>query len=66
SSGQETMRILRDFDERLLEQALDPDLADEDERLEKLNATTKLIDHIHYKSNAEHTRNPEKKKQTLM
>ncbi|KAG8746743.1 hypothetical protein FRC10_003726 [Ceratobasidium sp. 414] len=33
-SGRETIRILRDFSEKLLAQPLDPDLAADDERLE--------------------------------
>ncbi|KAG8736848.1 hypothetical protein FRC10_008796 [Ceratobasidium sp. 414] len=42
SSGRETIRILRDFNEKLLAQPLDPDPAADDERLEELEAKTKL------------------------
>ncbi|KAG9093514.1 hypothetical protein FS749_014258 [Ceratobasidium sp. UAMH 11750] len=40
SSGTKTIRILRDFDESILMQPLDEDLATEDRRLEALDAET--------------------------
>jgi hypothetical protein len=42
SSGRNTIRILRDFDEKLFAQSLDPDLLTDDERLEGLDAETKV------------------------
>ena len=41
SSGRATIRLLRDFDDRILQQTHDPDLLEEDKRLERLNETTK-------------------------
>ena len=40
SSGRDTIRLLRDFDERLFLQSHDLDLMDEDDRLEELNQLT--------------------------
>jgi hypothetical protein len=40
SSGRDTIRLLRDFDERLFMQLHDLDLMDEDDRLEELNQLT--------------------------
>ena len=40
SSGRETIRLLRDFDDGMFLQAHEPELIDEDERLEELNVTT--------------------------
>jgi hypothetical protein len=42
SSGRNTIRILRDFDEKLFAQSLGPDLLTDDERLEGLDAKTKV------------------------
>jgi hypothetical protein len=42
SSRHNMIRILRDFDERLFAQSLDPDLLTDDERLEGLDAETKV------------------------
>ncbi|TFK78128.1 hypothetical protein K466DRAFT_463427, partial [Polyporus arcularius HHB13444] len=41
SSGRDTIRLLRDFDDRVLLQEHDPDLLQEDERLERLNEITR-------------------------
>ncbi len=40
SSGRETIRLLRDFDDKLFIQTQDPELYIEDERLERLNEGT--------------------------
>lgn len=39
---QQTIKLLRDFDEEVFMQAHDPALTEEDERLEELNEKTKL------------------------
>ena len=41
SSGRNTIRLLRDFDDDMFLQAHVPDLLEEDERLGELNAATK-------------------------
>ena len=41
SSGQETIRLLRDFDDEIFLEAHEPELVLEDERLDTLDATTK-------------------------
>jgi len=40
SSGRETIRLLRDFDDGMFLQAHEPELIDEDERLEQMNTAT--------------------------
>ena len=42
SSGRASIRLLRDFDDKLFMASHDPALVDEDERLENLNIQTKL------------------------
>ena len=42
SSGRSSIRLLRDFDDKLFMASHDPALVDEDERLEKLNIETNL------------------------
>ena len=42
SSGRASIRLLRDFDDKLFMASHDPALVDEDERLESLNIETKL------------------------
>ena len=41
SSGRETIRLLRDFDDAMFLQVHEPELIDEDERLEEMDTTTK-------------------------
>ena len=41
SSGRETIRLLRDFDDQMFLQAHEPELIDEDERLEEMDVATK-------------------------
>ena len=41
SSGRETIRLLRDFDDEMFLQAHDPELTDEDERLDQMDVATK-------------------------
>jgi len=41
SSGRETIRLLRDFNDEMFLQAHEPELIDEDDRLEEMNVTTK-------------------------
>ena len=41
SSGRETIRLLRDFEDEMFLQAHEPELIDEDERLERMNLATK-------------------------
>ncbi|PBK58625.1 hypothetical protein ARMSODRAFT_900263 [Armillaria solidipes] len=40
SSGRETIRLLRDFDEEMFRKGHDPELLAEDDRLEELNKKT--------------------------
>ncbi|KAG9074907.1 hypothetical protein FRC06_010390, partial [Ceratobasidium sp. 370] len=42
SSGRETVRILRNFDEWLFAQPVDPDLLADDDRLERLDRETAI------------------------
>ena len=41
SSGRKTIRLLRDFDDKMFLQVHEPELVDEDERLEELDVVTK-------------------------
>ncbi|KAJ4501177.1 hypothetical protein C8R41DRAFT_749738 [Lentinula lateritia] len=41
SSGRDTIRLLRDFDQQTLMAGHEPELMEEDDRLEKLNIRTK-------------------------